>query len=85
MPAHGLPQTEALAAEDHDAAVVDQAVDEGGGQPAVAEHGIPLTEFEVGGDNETFLLIAVADDLEEELGSDPLRRAWEKAPSSVAS
>jgi hypothetical protein len=59
LPAYGLLQAEAFAAEDHDVAVVDQPVNECGSQSVVAKHGVPLAEFEVGGDDEALLFVSV--------------------------
>lgn len=61
---HGLGEAIALAGEDHNVGVVDQPVDEGGGQAVVAENGVPLAELQVGGNDEAAPFIAVRDHLE---------------------
>ena len=43
----GLAEAVALAGEDDDVGVVNQAVNEGGGQAVVAEDGVPLGELQV--------------------------------------
>ena len=37
--------------------VVDQPVDEGGGETVVAKNGVPLAEFQIGSDDEAAPLI----------------------------
>lgn len=56
---HGLCETVALAGEDDNVGVMDEAVDQGGGKAVVAKDGIPLTELQVGGNDEASPLIAV--------------------------
>lgn len=46
--------------------VVDESVDDGGGDVVVTEDGAPAGEFDVGGDDEAGFLVGVVDDLEEE-------------------
>ena len=52
--------------EADDPAVVDDAVDDGGGHVAVAEHVAPPAELEVAGENDAPFFVAVGDDLEEQ-------------------
>lgn len=44
---HGLGETVALTGEDYDVGVVDQAVNEGSGEPVIAKNGVPLGELQV--------------------------------------
>ena len=46
---------------------VGQAVHDGGGQPAVWEHGAPLAEGQVGRHRDRRPLVPLGDDLEQEL------------------
>ena len=55
--------------ESDDAAVVDDAVDDGGGHVAVAEHVAPSAELEVRGEDDASPFVAVGDDLEQEPGA----------------
>ena len=56
--------------EDDGVAVVEQAVEDGGGNGGVAvEDGGPLFEGFVGGQDDGTAFVAGADDLEEEIGS----------------
>ena len=66
---HGLGETVALTGEDHDMGVVDQAVNEGGGEAVVPKDSIPLAELQIGGNDEAFPFIAVGDHLEKQLSS----------------
>lgn len=56
---HGLGETVALAGEDDDMRVVDEPVNEGGGEPVVTEDGVPLTELQVGSDDKAAAFVAV--------------------------
>lgn len=56
---HGLGKVVALARKDHDVGVVDQPVDESGGESVVAEDGVPLAELQVGGDDGAAAFVAV--------------------------
>ena len=56
---HGLGEAVALARENDDMGVVDEPVNEGGREAVVAEDGVPLAEFQVGGDDKTPALITV--------------------------
>ena len=47
LPPHGLGEAVALAGEDYDVGVVNQAVDEGSGEPVIPKDGIPLAELQV--------------------------------------
>ena len=59
----------AFAFDDHGLGVVQQPIQDGGGQGAViVEHLGPLLKRPVGGDHDRALFIAQADDLEEEIG-----------------
>ena len=49
--------------------MVDEAVDDGGGDVVVSEDGAPSGEFDVGGDDEAGVFVGVGDDLVEESGS----------------
>ena len=55
--------------ESDDAAMVDDAVDDGGGHVAVAEHVAPSAELEVRGEDDASPFVAVGDDLEQEPGA----------------
>lgn len=59
LPIHGLGETVALTGEDNDVGVVDEPINEGGCEAVVAEDGIPLTELQVGGNDETLSLVTV--------------------------
>ena len=48
--------------------MVDEAVDDGGGDVVVSEDGAPSGELDVGGDDEAGFLIGVSDDLVQESG-----------------
>lgn len=74
---HGLGETVALTGEDHDMGVVDQAVNEGGGEAVVPKDSIPLAELQVGGNNKAFSLVAVGDHLEKQLSG--ILVEWNKA------
>ena len=56
---HGLGEPVALPGKDDDMGVMDEPVYEGGRETVVAEDGVPLAEFQVGGDNEAPAFIAV--------------------------
>ena len=43
---------------------MDDAVDNGGGHGVITKDGAPAGEFQVGGDDQTALFIAVGNDLE---------------------
>ena len=49
-----------------ESAVVDEAVDDGGGDVVVSKDGAPAAEFDVGGDDEAVLFVGAGDDLVEE-------------------
>ena len=51
-----------FAVEPDDASVVDDAVDDGGGHVAVAEHVAPSAELEVRGEDDASPFVAVGDD-----------------------
>ena len=48
--------------------MVGEAVDEGDGAGGVGEDGVPLLEGQVGGEEQGAVLVAAADELEEEVG-----------------
>lgn len=56
---HGLGETVALAREDDDMGVMDEPVNEGCCEPVVAKDSVPLTEFQVRGNDEAFSFITV--------------------------
>ena len=56
---HGLGEAITLPGEDDDVGVVDEPVNEGGSEAVVAEDSVPLTEFQVGGNDEAPALITV--------------------------
>ena len=56
---HGLGEAVALAGENDDVGVVDEPVNEGGGESVVAEDGVPLAELQIGGNDEAPALITV--------------------------
>ena len=49
--------------------MVGQAVQESAGEPLGAEHLGPLVEGQVGGDEDRAALVALAEDLEQQLGA----------------
>src|SRR4028118_1936507 len=65
-------QAIALAVPLEDVDVVREPIEEGPGQPLRAEHGRPLVEGQVAGDQDRATLVAPAEDLEQELR--PARR-----------
>ena len=74
---HGLGEAVTISREDHDMGVVDQAVNEGGGEAVVPKDSIPLAELQVGGNNKAFSLVAVGDHLEKQLSG--ILVVWNKA------
>ena len=56
---HGLGEAVAFAGEDDDMGVVDEPVDEGGGETIIAKDGVPLAELQVGSDDKTPAFVAV--------------------------
>ena len=60
-------QPVALALERHDVRVVDEAIDEGGGDHRVAEDLAPGFEAAVGGDDDRAAFVAACDEREEEV------------------
>ncbi len=56
---HGLGEAVALAGEDDDMGVVDEPVNEGGGEPVISKDGIPLAELQVGGNDDALAFITV--------------------------
>jgi hypothetical protein len=64
----GLAGAVALAFDGDHVGVVDDAIDERGGAGSVGEDAGPVSEGEIGGEHGAFLLVAAADDLEEQVG-----------------
>ena len=64
-----LADAVALSGELDESSVVDDAVDDGGGHVAVAEHVAPSAELEVRGEDDASPFVAVGDDLEQEPGA----------------
>ena len=64
----GLAPAIAAALEDEDLDVVGESVDEGDGARGIGEDGVPVLEGQVGGDEQGAVLVAAADELEEEVG-----------------
>ena len=65
---HRLGETVTLPGKDHDMGVVDQAVNESGGETVISKHSVPLAELQIGSNDEAFPFIAVGDHLEKQLG-----------------
>jgi hypothetical protein len=63
----GLAEPIALPLDGDHVGVMDDPIDEGGGAGRVGEHGGPVCKGEVGGEHEALLLVAPADDLEEQV------------------
>ena len=68
-----LAQAVAVAANGDDLAV-EQAVEDGGGEDGIAEHGVPLADRAVGGDEQAAALVAARDELEEQMRGVGLER-----------
>ena len=64
----GLAAAIAAALKDEDLDVVGESVDEGDGAGGIGEDGVPVLEGQVGGDEQGAVLVAAADELEEEVG-----------------
>ena len=64
----GLAPAIAAALEDEDLDVVGESVDEGDGARGIGEDGVPVLEGQVGSDEQGAVLVAAADELEEEVG-----------------
>ena len=62
----GLAQTAAWPVEFDEASVVDDAVDDGGGEFVVCEDGAPFAEFDVGGEDDAAAFVCSGDDLVEQ-------------------
>lgn len=56
---HGLGEAVTLAGEDDDMGVMDEPVNEGGGEAVVAKDGVPLTKLQVGSDDKASALVAI--------------------------
>ena len=74
---HRLGETVTLPGEDHNMGVVDQAVNESGGETVISKHSVPLAELQIGSNDEAFPFIAVGDHLEKQLGG--VLVEWNKA------
>ena len=59
LPTHGLCEAVALAGEDHNMRMVDQSVNESGGETVIAKNGVPLGELQIGGNYETLTLVTI--------------------------
>lgn len=59
LPVHGLGEAVALAGEDHDMRMVNEAVNECSGEAVVTKDGVPLRELQVGSNNKAFSLITI--------------------------
>lgn len=49
-------------------AVMEQAIEDGGSDDGIAEHGAPLADRAVGGDEQAAALVAPRHELEEQVG-----------------
>lgn len=65
----GVGESVEGAGESEKPAVVDQAVDDRGGEVVLAEDGAPSREVEVGGDDQPLVLICLGDGLEQQPAS----------------
>lgn len=59
LPPHGLGEAITFPGEDHDVGMVDEPVNQGGGEAVISEDGVPLAELQIGGDDEALSLVAV--------------------------
>ena len=73
-PGAPLPEPVALALEGHDVGVVDEAIDEGGGDHRVAEDLAPGFEAAVAGDDDRAAFVAACDQGEEQVRGLALER-----------
>ena len=64
----GLSSAEAMALEEENLGVVGQAVDQRDGAGGVGEDSVPSFEGQVGGDQQGAVLVATADELEDQVG-----------------
>ena len=64
----GLAPAIAAAFDDEDLDVVGQAIDQSYGARGVGEDGVPVLEGQIGGDEQGAVLVAAADELEEQVG-----------------
>ncbi len=62
-----MSQTVAVPCECKHMSVMNKPVDERGGEPAVVNHRVPLSELKVCGDGHTSALLAASDYLKQEL------------------
>ncbi len=65
----GLADASAWTVEFDEASVVDDAVDDGGGEFVVGEDGAPFAEFDVGGEDDATTFVGAGDDLVEQARS----------------
>jgi len=63
-----FPEPVAVSFDVHHPAVVEQPVENGGGDDLVAEQFLPVAEALVGGDDGGASLVSVTDELEEQVG-----------------
>src|ERR1700728_925452 len=63
-----LAEPGAVALDLDDVGVLHDALDESGRAGRARKDGVPIGEGEVGGEHEALLLVAAADDLEDEVG-----------------
>ena len=73
----------ALAFEGDHGGVVDESVDQGGGDHGVAEDLAPLLEAAVAGDGDRAAFVATGDEREEQVGC--LALEWQEPTSSTTS
>ena len=59
------PEAEAVVSAFKDMAVVGETIQQGGGHLGIAEHACPLAKAEVGGDDDTGLLVEFAEQMEQ--------------------
>ena len=74
---HGLGEAVTFPGENDNVGVVDQAVNESGGEPVVPKDSVPLAEFQIGGNDQAFPLVAVRNHLEKQFCG--ILVEWDKA------
>jgi len=67
-----VSEAEAVAVHFEDMDVVSEAVEKCAGKSLGPEHGCPLVEWQITGDQRAAALVALAEDLEQQLGSCPI-------------
>ena len=80
----GFTAAIAAALDEEDLDVVGEAVDECDGTGGIGKDGVPVLEGEVGGDQQGAVLVAAADELEEEVGGSGRRRRGSRVRRSRA-